>query len=53
MFVIIIHFPPIKKGKDAEFLEWFAWSNREFGTQPGSLSLSLSLSLCLYIYIYI
>jgi hypothetical protein len=23
MFVNIIHFPPIKAGKDAEFREWF------------------------------
>ena len=30
MFVVIINFPPIKAGKDAEFKEWFAWSNKEF-----------------------
>ncbi len=29
MFVNIIHFPPVKAGKDAEFREWFAWSNQE------------------------
>lgn len=30
MVVVIINFPPIKKGKDAEFGEWFVWSNKEF-----------------------
>jgi heme-degrading monooxygenase HmoA len=30
MFVAVISFPPIKAGKDAEFKEWFAWSNQEF-----------------------
>ena len=30
MFVVIINFPPIKAGKDVEFQEWFAWSNKEF-----------------------
>lgn len=29
MFINIINFPPIKEGKDAEFREWFAWSNQE------------------------
>ena len=24
MFVVLISFPPIKAGKDAEFSEWFA-----------------------------
>jgi hypothetical protein len=28
MFIAIISFPPIKAGKDAEFLEWFAWTNK-------------------------
>jgi len=23
MFINIIHFPPIKEGKDAEFRQWF------------------------------
>ncbi len=35
MFVAIISFPPIRAGKDAEFLEWFAWTNKEFSTQKG------------------
>jgi len=29
MFVVLISFPPIKEGKDAEFREWFAWSNEK------------------------
>jgi hypothetical protein len=29
MFILIISFPPIKPGKDEEFKEWFAYSNRE------------------------
>ena len=33
MFVVIINFPPIKAGKDAEFRQWFAWSNEEFRKQ--------------------
>ncbi len=35
MFVNIVRFPPIKAGKDAEFQEWFAWSNREFSKHKG------------------
>jgi heme-degrading monooxygenase HmoA len=35
MFVNIVHFPPIKDGKDAEFREWFAWSSEEFGKHTG------------------
>jgi heme-degrading monooxygenase HmoA len=35
MFVAFINFPPIKPGKDAEFKEWFAWSNREFAPLKG------------------
>jgi heme-degrading monooxygenase HmoA len=35
MFVNIVHFPPIKTGKDAEFREWFAWSNEEFAKHKG------------------
>jgi hypothetical protein len=33
MFTVIINFPPIKSGKDEEFREWFAWSNKEFAKQ--------------------
>lgn len=35
MFVVIIKFPPIKEGKDTEFREWFAETNREFGKFKG------------------
>jgi heme-degrading monooxygenase HmoA len=35
MFVVIINFPPIKEGKDAEFREWFAWSNKLFAGSEG------------------
>jgi len=35
MFVNIIHFPSIKAGKDAEFREWFAWSNEEYAKHKG------------------
>jgi antibiotic biosynthesis monooxygenase (ABM) superfamily enzyme len=35
MFVNIVHFPPIKAGKDAEFREWFAWSNEEYAKHKG------------------
>ncbi len=35
MFVNIIHFPPIKVGKDAEFQAWFAWSNEQYARHKG------------------
>lgn len=35
MFVAIISFPPIKAGKEVEFLEWFAETNKEFGSFKG------------------
>jgi heme-degrading monooxygenase HmoA len=35
MFVVVISFPPIRPGKDAEFQQWFAWSNQEFSTFKG------------------
>jgi heme-degrading monooxygenase HmoA len=35
MFVIVISFPPIKVGKDAEFREWFAVTNEQFSTFKG------------------
>jgi len=35
MFVNIIHFPPVKAGKDGEFLDWFAWSNQEYAKHRG------------------
>ena len=35
MFVVLISFPPIKAGKDAEFREWFVSSNEEFSKFKG------------------
>lgn len=35
MFVNVIHFPPVKAGKDAEFREWFAWSNEQYARHEG------------------
>ncbi len=35
MFVVVISFPPIKAGKDAEFREWFANTNEEFSHFKG------------------
>lgn len=41
MFVNIIHFPPIKPGKDAEFQAWFAWSNEQYARHKGFISRKL------------
>ncbi len=41
MFVNIVQFPPIAAGKDAEFREWFAWSNAEFAKHGGFISRRL------------
>lgn len=41
MFVNIVEFPPIKKGKDNEFKEWFAWSNSVFEKFDGFISRRL------------
>ena len=35
MFVNVILFPPVKEGKDAEFRQWFAWSNEEYAKHKG------------------
>lgn len=35
MFVNFIFFPPIKKGKEAEFREWFQWYSREYAKHQG------------------
>lgn len=37
MFVVVISFPPIKVGKDAEFREWFASTNEQFSQFKGFL----------------
>ena len=41
MFVVIINFPPIREGKDAEFQEWFAWTNKEFSNFKGFMGRRL------------
>ena len=41
MFVVIINFPPIMEGKDAEFREWFAWTNKEFANYKGLIGRRL------------
>ena len=41
MFVNIVHFPPIKAGKDAEFQAWFAWSNEQYAKHKGFISRKL------------
>jgi heme-degrading monooxygenase HmoA len=41
MFLVIINFPPIKAGKDAEFQEWFKWSNKEVAKQKGFINRRL------------
>jgi heme-degrading monooxygenase HmoA len=41
MFVVIINFPPIKAGKDAEFLEWFASTNKKFANYKGFIGRRL------------
>ena len=35
MHVNIVNFPKIKEGKDAEFRQWFADSNRDYAKHPG------------------
>jgi heme-degrading monooxygenase HmoA len=41
VFVNIIHFPPIKAGKEAEFREWFVWSNGEYAKHQGFIGRRL------------
>lgn len=41
MFVNVIEFPPIKKGKEKEFLEWFEWSNEVYAKFDGFVSRKL------------
>ncbi len=41
MFVNIVHFPPIKTGKDEEFRRWFSWSNEEFAKSKGFIRRQL------------
>ena len=41
MFVAIINFPFVKEGKDAEFRDWFAWTNSEFAKCKGFIARRL------------
>ncbi len=41
MFVNLIQFPPIIVGKEAEFLDWFKWSNSEYAKFAGFKSRRL------------
>jgi len=41
MFVNIIEFPTIKKGKDKEFRRWFKWSNTVYAKFDGFISRRL------------
>ncbi len=41
MFVVIINFPPIREGKDTEFQEWFAQTNKKFANYQGLISRRL------------
>lgn len=41
MFVALISFPPIREGKDAEFREWFASTNKQFSTFKGFIGRRL------------
>ena len=41
MFIVLISFPPIKDGRDAEFQKWFASSNQMFRNFSGFISRRL------------
>jgi len=41
VFVNIVEFPQIKKGKDEEFRKWFAWSNTVYEKFEGFISRRL------------
>jgi len=41
MFVVLISFSPIKEGKNAEFRDWFAWSNEKFSNHKGFIGRRL------------
>jgi len=41
MFIVLISFPPIKEGKDADFQKWFASTNEVFGSFSGFISRRL------------
>jgi heme-degrading monooxygenase HmoA len=41
MFINIAEFPPIKQGKEEDFLAWFAWSNDVYESFDGFISRRL------------
>jgi len=41
MFVNLVEFPPIKKGKEDEFKKWFAWSSTVYEKFDGFISRRL------------
>jgi len=41
MLLIVVNFPPIKEGKEGEFLDWFIWSSRELGRFEGFINRRL------------
>jgi len=41
MFIVISHLPPIKEGKEAEFLEWFAATGRSLAGSSGLIGWRL------------
>jgi heme-degrading monooxygenase HmoA len=41
MFVNIVEFPSIRKGKDEEFRKWFEWSNTVYDRFEGFISRRL------------
>lgn len=41
MFVVIVDFPPIEEGRNAEFREWFVQTNIEFASHRGFISRRL------------
>ena len=41
MFLVIISFPPIKAGKDAQFREWLTSTNPLFSSAPGFIGRKL------------
>jgi heme-degrading monooxygenase HmoA len=41
MFVAIVRFPAINPERDADFREWFRWSNQVLKESPGFISRKL------------
>jgi heme-degrading monooxygenase HmoA len=41
MLIVIISFPPIRDGKDADFQKWFASSSQTFASFKGFISRKL------------